>query len=203
MTSKLKLTPIEQEQYIVTHLDLVKQVIYRHISVSKNTPGLEFDDLYQEGCIWLCHAAATYDPTKGEFRAFAWTVVKNGLLSYCRRISNRTKNLSTLSLDALINPDDCNSRTFMDILASQDNFIEYEIMEYLASLKPYYSNTIRLGLEALELKVKGYNGTEIAEMYGVNPNLVGARISRAVQALQKEGELTQAKIRDFVDKRVA
>ena len=44
----------------------------------------------------------------------------------------------------------------------------------------------RLGVEALELKVKGLNGTDIAKLYNVKPNQVGAWISRAAQKIRKE-----------------
>ena len=52
-------------------------------------------------------------------------------------------------------------------------------------MKREYSGTARLGIEAIELKLKGYSGKEIADMYGVKPNLVGAWISRAKQKLRK------------------
>ena len=44
----------------------------------------------------------------------------------------------------------------------------------------------RLGVEALELKIAGYSGTDIAKLYGVQPNHVGAWISRAAQKLKKD-----------------
>ena len=52
-----------------------------------------------------------------------------------------------------------------------------------------YTGTALLGIEAMELKVKGYTGTDIARLYGVKPTLVGAWISRAVEKLRKDAAL--------------
>lgn len=49
-----------------------------------------------------------------------------------------------------------------------------------------YSGVAKLGIEAMELKVKGYSGADIAEMYGVEQRQVGAWISRAAQKLRRD-----------------
>ena len=36
------------------------------------------------------------------------------------------------------------------------------------------------------MKIAGYSGSDIAELYGVKPNLVGAWISRAAGKLKKD-----------------
>ena len=60
-----------------------------------------------------------------------------------------------------------------------------DVTQLLHHMKRQYTGTIRLGIEAIEWKVKGYSGKEIAAMYGVKPNLVGAWISRAKQKLRQ------------------
>lgn len=58
---------------------------------------MEYGDLFQEGCLWLCKAASTYkNDGRAQFSTYAKTVVKNGLLSYCRAICNRKKKFSRL-----------------------------------------------------------------------------------------------------------
>ena len=47
-----------------------------------------------------------------------------------------------------------------------------------------------MGIEALELKVKGFSGAEIAELWGVEQNHVGAWISRAKSKLLKNEQFT-------------
>lgn len=55
----------------------------------------------------------------------------------------------------------------------------------MESVKAEYSGVARLGIEALELKIKGLSGSDIAHLYGVAPNHVGAWISRAAEKLRK------------------
>lgn len=49
----------------------------------------------------------------------------------------------------------------------------------LARCKKEYSGVAQLGIEALELKIKGCSGADIARLYHTEPNHVGAWISRA------------------------
>jgi len=44
----------------------------------------------------------------------------------------------------------------------------------------------------MELKIKGYSGTEIAALYGAKPNEVGAWISRARRKLLRDEEFMAA-----------
>jgi len=56
-----------------------------------------------------------------------------------------------------------------------------------------YNGVARLGIEAMELKIKGYSGTDIAKLYGVAPKHVGAWISRATAKLKKDAGLVEKK----------
>ena len=56
----------------------------------------------------------------------------------------------------------------------------------LADCKWRHTGTAQLGVEALELKIKGLTGPDIAQMYHTTPNNVGARISRAVKRVRRE-----------------
>lgn len=56
----------------------------------------------------------------------------------------------------------------------------------LSDCKRRYSVVARLGVEALELKIKGYSGADIARLYHTKPNCVGAWISRAAQKIRKD-----------------
>ncbi len=169
-----------------THLHIVKQVIHSEIIVNESIYGFEYDDLYQEGCIWLCKAAATFQPEKEvQFSAYARKVVTNGLRTYCRLMCNKQKRL--VSLPSTSGPED--STLSLDQFAAEDSWesilSQMDASFLLGRLKSQYQGTIRLGIEALEWKALGYTGTQIAAMYGVKPNLVGAWISRAVSHLKK------------------
>lgn len=84
----------------------------------------------------------------------------------------------------------------MEQLSSADDTLdrlleEQDICMLLQNCKRQYAGTARLGIEAIEWKVKGLSGAEIAKMYGVKPNLVGAWISRAAGRLKKNRDFMQ------------
>ena len=47
----------EQRALVENNLSLVYWVIMESIHVNETIYGFGYEDLYQEGCIWLCHAA--------------------------------------------------------------------------------------------------------------------------------------------------
>lgn len=84
----------------------------------------------------------------------------------------------------------------MEQLSSADDTLdklleEQDICMLLQNCKRQYTGTARLGIEAIEWKVKGLSGAEIAKMYGVKPNLVGAWISRAAGRLKQSRDFMQ------------
>lgn len=87
----------QQRELVARNLSIVHWVICDYIHANPTICGMEYGDLFQEGCLWLCKAAATYkNDGRARFSTYAKTVVKNGLLSYCRTISNRRKRFSRL-----------------------------------------------------------------------------------------------------------
>ena len=74
-----------QRSMVEANMDVVRWVIRTSIQVNEQRYGFGYDDLFQEGCIWLCKAAVTYDPDGGaSFPTYAQRVVENGLRTYCR-----------------------------------------------------------------------------------------------------------------------
>ena len=56
-------------------LTVVHQAIREYIVVNETIFGFGYEDLYQEGCIWLCKAAATFQEEKGvKFETYAFKV---------------------------------------------------------------------------------------------------------------------------------
>jgi len=177
-----------QQDLVDRNLDIVKWAIRKHITINESVFGMGYDDIFQEGCLCLCKAAATYDGERSNFITYAQVVVRNGLMSHCKRMCNIQKRNINFC-DAPIDTDDSDSGILIESL--QDSFdmdsivADNDVLRLLESLKPEYTGVARLGIEALELKVKGYSGAEIAKMYGVQQNHVGAWISRAAQKLRK------------------
>ena len=63
---------------------------------------------------------------------------------------------------------------------------QMDTADLLADCKRRYSGVARLGVEALELKVKGLSGADIARLYDAKPNQVGAWVSRAKAKMRKD-----------------
>ena len=58
--------------------------------------------------------------------------------------------------------------------------------EPLSEIKNRYHGTARIGIEAMELRVRGYSCADIAKLYQKKPNYIGACISRAAEKLRRE-----------------
>ena len=176
-----------QRRLAEQNLNIVSWAIYRYIIVNETMVGFEYDDLYQEGCIWLCKAAASFRPEKGvPFTVYAETVVANGLRTYCRLMGGKQKWSRCIPMYSDSDIMRSTLEQIPDSAHQEDEMLaELDAIQLLHHMKQQYTGTTRLGIEAIEWKVKGYSGKEIAAMYGVKPNLVGAWISRAKQKLRQ------------------
>lgn len=175
----------EQQKLVETHLYIVNWVMSESIHVHKNIYGFKYEDLYQEGCIWLCYAATTYNPERSQFSTYAKRIVCNGLFSYCRQMHSRQSYFTYFAVDKqgnlLANGE---PYVLVDDFDIQINMIE--TLDLLAYAEKKYQGVTKLGIEALKLKLKGMSVSEIAGLYHVPPPHVGAWISRATQKLRKD-----------------
>lgn len=175
-----------QKELVENNLSVVKFAIHKNIIVNDSLYGFEYDDLFQEGCIWLCKAAVSFDESRGiQFATYAEKVVINGLRTYCRLMCGKQKHHISVPLQT---EPDAEGFSLEQLPAenTMDEFLEeQDILLLLQSCKRQYTGTARLGIEAIEWKIKGFSGAEIAKMYDVKPNLVGAWISRAAARLKQ------------------
>jgi RNA polymerase sigma factor (sigma-70 family) len=177
---------IEQYELVEKNLDIVKWAIFKHIEVNKNIYGFEYADLYQEGCLLLCHAAVKYDGELAQFGTFANIVVKNGLLDYCRSMCGKQKRRQYFTdFDSETGTHDISSPHY-DEAPYNERISETELDNLFCAIKKQYTGVALLGVQALELKVKGYSGADIAKMWGVKQNHIGAWISRAKAKLRRD-----------------
>ena len=83
----------KQQRLVEDNLHVVKLAIHKNIIVNDSLYGFEYDDLYQEGCIWLCKAAVSFDETRNvKFSTYAERIVINGLRTYCRLMCGKQKH---------------------------------------------------------------------------------------------------------------
>lgn len=180
------------------NISVINTVIFSRIIYDNNTYGLEYDDIFQEGALLLCKAAMKYDDQQNcSFKAFAYIVILNGLISYCKKASKKKKDYFKYT----------DTFNWTDITLSYNAFqkekiVEIEVLFFLENLKKQYSGTAALGIEALMWKVKGLTGSEIADKYNVKPNLVGAWISRALKKL-RQNSVFNLYMEDFRDRKAS
>ena len=95
MNAQVPLTD-SQRELVEHYLSVVDWVIMDHIKVNPQVCGLDYGDVYQEGCLHLCRAAASYTGPVEKFGAYARKVVRNGLISYCRQVCRHEPALPLL-----------------------------------------------------------------------------------------------------------
>ena len=181
------MTP-EQVKLVEEHLYVVKTVIKKNIILNSEEPDLQFEELYQTGCFALCKAAMTYNPKRNiKFSSYAYHVVYNEIVTQFRSVKRYCKHIqpeempekNTALEDKACREYICHSLD--DEVVNQTAF--HSIMKYA---KANYSGIILRGIEAIEFKMLGYSGKDIAEMYGVKVNLVNAWIAKARKKLQND-----------------
>ena len=180
----------DQQELVEQHLDLVSIIIRKYISTNEQIRGLEYEDLYQYGCLALCKAAFHYDG-RVKFETFAGTVIRNALLDECRKA--KVNYSRSLSYDASVDPDDDDGDTFAGMLGDTsdmtDRLFSEELMSIVQTAKKTHKGAVLKGIEAIELQIKGYSGAEIAQMYEVKNNNVTSWISKARTVLMQECQI--------------
>ena len=186
MLSKNDRKLIEDNMHTV---EITVKRIMKKFGISKN----EYEDYCQIGYLVLCSKVHRYDGST-KFSTFADKVLTNAFIDKYRFEKNRNKEL--LSLDDVCSEDsDGNGVSLAEFLVADTN-VENEalskitndaIRKYIASAKTKCSakTTVR-GFEALELKLEGYSGEEIANMFDVPSNSLRSWMSRAKKALLNE-----------------
>lgn len=178
----------EQQLLVEDNLSVIDKAINLFISPDETVYGLGRSDLYQEGAVALCRAAATYDGKSAKFDTYATTVIRNHLYNCCKSANTYQRKLPSVSLD-IDHSDEDQPPPFVEpsVPDGIDELLgQMDTADLLADCKRRYSGVARLGVEALELKVKGLTGADIAHLYDARPNQVGAWIARAAQKIRKD-----------------
>ncbi len=81
----------EQASLFDANLDLANKVARKH-----PIPGETDESMRQEALLGLRKAVLAYNPARGTFEPFAWTVIKNHLISAFHSVHHRQVELTTL-----------------------------------------------------------------------------------------------------------
>lgn len=176
----------QQEQALVTdNLTIVEQVLRSSVTVRADIPGMEYDDLYQTGCLALCRAAQRYDG-RAPFPAFARVAVRNAMMDYFTAIRRHT--VPTISLDMLRGEDDiCTLHNLLAEPATAAAEAEHHAqLRSLAGARRRHTGVAGLGMEAMLLKAQGFETRDIGALYGVASKTVAAWVARARKVLQND-----------------
>ncbi len=151
-----------QRSMVEANMDVVRWAIRTSIQVNEQRYGFGYDDLFQEGCIWLCKAAVTYDPDGGaSFPTYAQRVVENGLRTYCRL--QHSKERRSFPVSEIFDTEADGHRAMTSGIRSlQEQLAEVDALSLLESAKQQYNGVARLGIEAIQLKFIGLSNTDIA-----------------------------------------
>ena len=180
----------EQKRLVQDHLHVIDWVLYKSIVVNETVQGLGREDLYQTGCLALCEAALSFDG-RAQFQTYAQTFVRNALIDICRKAKTQKKHCCRSLEDPVPGTDLRYGETKALAADTQepDCGDTERIAVQFSRIKKQYSGVALKGVEALELRYKGYTGKEIAALYHTSPKSVFAWISRAKQKLRQSGEL--------------
>lgn len=178
----------EQQALAGNNLSVIEKTISMFICLDAGADDPRYPDLYQEGAMALCKAAATYDGKSAQFSTYATTVIRNHLYNCCKADHIRQRNLPSVSLD-IDRSDEDRPPAYAEpsVPDGIDDLLgRMDTANLLADCKRRYSGVARLGVEALELKIRGMTGADIARLYQTTPNNVGAWISRAKKKMKQE-----------------
>lgn len=173
-----------QRALVVENMHVADNYVYFNYIANPAIAGFTQEDLRQTGYLALCKAALHYNG-KVQFDTYAQKVLRSSLADYCARM---LPSWMDQSMDAQLGTDgdDCSLHAFLADSSAQKAFDKMEARDLLACCKQKHSGIIRKGIEALELKMQGFTGPEIAQMYGCKSNEITAWISRARQQLRAD-----------------
>ena len=139
--------------------------------------GYEYDDFLQEANISFEKAVVNYDETKENlFYTFVVVCIKRSLMTFCRNISNKTKNISIVYYEEL--DEEIISDTTEDIVETViNNEFTEGLKNFLIDL-PFELSCI------FELKLNGFTYREIAKLLDVPRSTVEYRIRKIRQKVK-------------------
>ena len=158
-------------------------------------PKEEFEEFFQVACMFICDRIHKYNGTT-KFSTFVDNVLENAFIDRVRKINRQ--RIDEISIDECCTDCADNNDTSLAEFLKSDNDTENEaLLEYTkdymkkcinrAKLNCTSKTTVR-GFDALELKMEGYTGAEIADMLSVPSNSLRSWISRAKKLLFTDKE---------------
>jgi len=181
-----------REKLLLENMETIKDIVGKltyKIRIGKDN----FEDYLQEAYLEIYKKADKYNPDM-QFVNFAYPVIKNRLIDLHR--NDKERNLKKVYLNDTVSDDDESTGCELVDMMISSNDTENEVLkkmtedmvwEYISKVKGKGRAKITVkGFEALELKIAGYSGKEIAKMFGVPSNFVRSWMSKAKKKLKED-----------------
>ena len=188
----------EKEKRIIAENMKAIEIRAKYLYNKYAFPWEEYDEFLQVACLYVCEKMHKFDG-KSKFSTFVDAILENAFIDRLRVTNN--KRFFPMSLDeCYVEDEDGDSAVlaeFLKIDNSTENTVlsaitEDVVKKYIAKAKAKCtSKTTVKGFDALELKIEGYSGSEIAKIFNVPSNSLRMWISRAKKALLSDGEFAE------------
>lgn len=158
----------------------------------------EYEEYFQRACLAVCNKMHKYDRNMA-FSTFVGAVLENALIDIHRKESRNIVGAVSIEECYMVEDGELELSLGNFLTATDDTendalsrIVDLEVKKCIKYAKEKCtSNVVIRGFEALELKIAGYTGTEIARIYNVPSNSVRAWISRAKKVLAAEREFKE------------
>lgn len=183
-----------EKRLIEENIEKIDYIIKKFIC-SFNIPNNEMEEYKQIAYLALCNKTYKYDGST-KFTTFANMVIKNAFIDMYRK--EKLRKIDFVSLEECFAEDEAgNGAGLIDFLSTENN-TENEVLTKIRNELVFKhikiakenctANTTVQGFSALELKIKGYSGEEIARMFNVPSNSLRTWMSKARKILLNDKE---------------
>ena len=181
MSDLSKLSDHELLENMPLDSEKVAELISRYMNIvfpcaKSFSRGADYDELVSDGMAGLLDAVRKYDPSKGEFSAFAAVCVKNSMRNTVRRASRHSAGLADKSEEELETIPDPAPTPEEIVIAGEDS------SELAENIRNELTDLERRCLDGAAL---GFSYDEIAKRIGVDKKSVDNALSRARSKLRR------------------
>ena len=171
----------QQRRMVEENLALVTFVMNERIQYVRRD---EWDDVFQEGAIGLCMAAALFNPEQGvKFASFAVPCIVNAIYAYLRKKTSKKMQMymEALRLEDLLCEECSEKLTVRDTIVSKNN-VESEFA--CIDLMDFIRNDLNtLDKDIVFMLMDGKRQNDIAERFGISQPCVSRTIRRIEQRI--------------------
>jgi len=151
-----------------------------HVLHQLNVSPSDIDDIFQQILIHLAKSLSTYDSSKGRFRSWLSTVIRNTAYMHFRKQKTKQSHMNVFM--ELVEREDKHK------VSEVDDFIEKEWTNYvmqqaMAQIQPAFKGQ---AIEVFELNLKGMPAAEIAKNTGLTISSVYTLTKRVKRRLYME-----------------